>query len=63
MVDTLGTFEQAKRIAATLAGISGEPRLIRPRRIVQGWFDRLFGGVVERLLGWPRSPRLSYICS
>jgi len=32
LVDTLGTFEDSKRIAADLCGIDGEPRLIRPTR-------------------------------
>ncbi len=61
LVDTLGTFEDAKRIAADLAGIKGEPRLIRPRRRFRFWIARLFEGVARRVLSWPRSPRLCYI--
>ncbi len=61
LVDTLGTLEDAKRIAADLAGISGEPRLIRPRRGLRPLIIRLLENAAAKVLGWPRSPRLSYI--
>ena len=37
LVDTLGTYEDAVRIAAGLAGITGEPALVRERRRVPWW--------------------------
>lgn len=60
LVDTLGTLEDAKRIAAELSGIKGEPRLVRPRRPVRHWFLELLGTAAEEALGWPRFPRLSF---
>ncbi|MER3522818.1 MAG: signal peptide peptidase SppA [Ignavibacteria bacterium] len=42
LVDTLGTFEDAVRIAASLAGIEGEPSLVRERERKR-LIDRLFG--------------------
>ncbi|MFO7676248.1 MAG: signal peptide peptidase SppA [bacterium] len=61
LVDTLGTFEDARRICGGLAGIKGEPRLIAPRRQLSfNWTD-LLRGAAETVLGWPRSPRLSYV--
>jgi len=60
LVDTLGTYEDAKRIAADLCGIKGEPRLIRPRRSFRSTLLRLMDGAAENLLGLPRFPRFSY---
>lgn len=61
LVDTLGTFEDARRICGEMAGIKGEPRLIRPpRRPGLRWTD-LLQGLAEEALGWPRAPRISYI--
>ena len=37
LVDTLGTYEDAVRIAADLAGITGEPALVRERKSVPWW--------------------------
>jgi len=42
LVDTLGTFEDAVHIAAHLAGIAGEPAIVRERRS-QGWLEPFFG--------------------
>ncbi|OYD17207.1 signal peptide peptidase SppA [candidate division WOR-3 bacterium JGI_Cruoil_03_51_56] len=61
LVDTLGTFEDAKQIAANLAGIKGEPHLIKPHRPFRFRIIQLFETAAEELLGWPRFPRLSYI--
>ena len=49
LVDTLGTFEDAKRIAARLAGIEGEPAIVKERKR-GSWFDRFFGEAKEMLL-------------
>ena len=61
LVDTLGTFEDAKRIAASLCGIEGEPRLIRTRRRLRSWLRDLLEGTTEGLFGGFGFPRLRYI--
>jgi protease-4 len=61
LVDTLGTFEDAKRIAAALCGIEGEPRLIRPSRRLRSWLRDLLEGTTEGLFGGFGFPRLRYI--
>jgi protease-4 len=61
LVDTLGTFEDAKRIAASLCGIKGEPRLIRPNRRLNSWLRDLLEGTTEGLFGGFGFPRLRYI--
>jgi len=61
LVDTLGTFEDAKRIAASLCGIEGEPRLIRPGRRLKSWVLELLEGTAEGLFGGFGFPRLRYI--
>lgn len=48
LVDTLGTYEDAIAITAELAGISGEPSLVRERRRRSLW-DNIFGDVEETL--------------
>lgn len=61
LVDTLGTFEDAKRIAASVCGIEGEPRLIRPSRRLKSWVLELLEGTAEGLFGGFGFPRLRYI--
>jgi len=61
LVDTLGTFEDAKRIAASLCKIEGEPRLIRPARRLRSWAQELLEGTAEGLFGGFGFPRLRYI--
>jgi protease-4 len=56
LVDSLGTFEDAKRIAGNLAGISGEPKIVRQTRPFS-LIDFLTGDVGSRLL----MPKLEYI--
>jgi protease-4 len=48
LVDTLGTYEDAIRIAAGIAGITGEPSIVRERRR-QTWWDSMFGSAGETL--------------
>jgi len=48
LVDTLGTLEDAIGIAAELAGITGEPSVVRERKR-KPWMDGLFGDVGETL--------------
>jgi protease IV len=61
LVDTLGTFEDAKRIAASLCGIEGEPRLIRASRRIHSWMRDMLEGTTEGLFGGFGFPRLRYI--
>ncbi|MEW6510057.1 MAG: signal peptide peptidase SppA [Bacteroidota bacterium] len=42
LVDTVGTFEDAVRIAADIAGIQGEPAIVRERKRVP-WYESFFG--------------------
>lgn len=46
LVDTIGTFEDAIHIAASLAGIKGEPAIVRERHRA-GLFQSLFGDTEE----------------
>jgi protease-4 len=50
LIDTLGTFEDAIRITAKLAGIEGEPRVIKERRRYSV-FERLIGTSVDDITG------------
>jgi protease-4 len=61
LVDTLGTFEDAKRIAASLCGIKGEPRLIRTSRRLNSWLRDMLEGSTEGLFGGFGFPRLRYV--
>ncbi len=61
LVDTLGTFEDAKRITASLCGIEGEPRLVRASRRLHSWVRDLLEGSTEGLFGGFGFPRLRYI--
>jgi len=46
LADTLGTYEDAIRIAAQLAGIKGEPTIVRERKRQTLW-ETLFGDVAQ----------------
>ena len=48
LVDTLGTFEDAVRIAAVKVGIKGEPAIVRERKR-QMWYESIFGDAGETL--------------
>lgn len=48
LVDTVGTFEDAIKIAGVLAGIDGEPSLVRERE-KKSFLDRMFGDVSEHV--------------
>jgi protease-4 len=50
LIDSLGTFEDAIRITAKLAGIEGEPRIIRERRR-HSLFERLIGTSMDEITG------------
>jgi protease-4 len=47
LVDRLGGFQDAVALAGNLAGISGEPTLVRPRRRAITLWD-----IIEDLLGF-----------
>ncbi|HEY6192165.1 MAG TPA: signal peptide peptidase SppA [Bacteroidota bacterium] len=61
LVDTLGTYEDAIAIAAKLAGIRGEPTVVKERRRGLSLFERVFGetkipdflGLKDELLNKP----------
>ncbi len=46
LVDTLGTFEDAITIAAELAGIEGEPAIVRERER-RLWWESIFGDITK----------------
>lgn len=46
LVDSLGTFEDAVRITSRMAGIEGEPRIVRERKRFS-FFEKLIGTTVE----------------
>ncbi len=46
LVDTLGTFEEAVSIAAGMAGIEGEPSIVKERKRATFW-NNVFGDVGE----------------
>jgi len=48
LVDTLGTYEDAISIAAGMAGISGEPSIVKERRRAN-WFDIFLGETDQTL--------------
>lgn len=61
LVDTIGTFEDAKRITARLAGIKGEPSIVKERKKRISFLDLVLGeskiteflDLKERLLEQP----------
>ncbi len=63
LVDTLGTFEDAVVIAAELAGIEGEPTLVR-ERVRRSFLESLLGGSMEEARALSREilsrPVMSY---
>ncbi len=60
LIDSLGTFEHAKRIAANLCGMRGEPKLIKPRPRLRSLLFQLMEETAENFFGWPPSARLAY---
>jgi len=57
LVDTLGTYEDAIRLAAVEVGIEGEPRLVKEQRRRVTFFDLFFQDVrhlFNEIQSWPR---------
>lgn len=64
LVDTLGSFEEAVRYAAELAGIKGEPKVVKDIKPKPGLIDLLgttLGGVREMATGEMTGPRIMYL--
>jgi len=61
LIDTLGTFEDAKLICGERAGIKGDPRIITPRKRLRSWITDLMEKAAQKTLGVSRFPTLSYI--
>jgi len=59
LVDTLGTYEDAVQIAAEIAGIEGEPTLIRERKVRSFWESVVneatheVAAAAKEALNWP----------
>ena len=63
LVDTLGSFEDAVTMAADLAGIKGEPSLVKERRhrsVWEGLFSEMIESVVRAKQETLEQPILSY---
>jgi len=57
LIDVIGTYQDAIDLAATMAGLTGEPKLIREKREKFTLFDLLFldlGEKINSLQSWPR---------
>jgi protease-4 len=48
LVDTLGTYEDAVRIAAAMVGIDGEPAIVKERKR-RSWLESMAGDVTEEM--------------
>jgi protease-4 len=63
LVDTIGTFEDAVRIAAEISGIEGEPALLRERKR-KVWWEGFVGEAMQEVAEWKNElldrPVLSY---
>ena len=65
LIDSLGTFRDAVQLAADIAGIEGEPRLIRQERKRLTPFKLIFAFDVKEFIGRHFSawPRIQYLMS
>ena len=65
LVDTLGGLADAVKLAADLAGLEGEPEVVRPREKRRGFWTEMLSGVLgdlgQELRGAGVGPRLMYI--
>jgi len=65
LVDTIGTFDDAVQLAADMAGITGEPRLVRQERRKVTPFELMFSFDLEEFVKTHISawPRIQYLMS
>jgi protease-4 len=64
LVDTLGGYEDALRLAAEMAGIDGEPETVRmyePKRSIYDILGSFFGGIEKISSGDIGGPRVMYL--
>ncbi len=64
LIDTLGSFEDAVRIAAEMAEIEGEPKVVReykPKQTIWDLLGSLAGEIKEIGYGEINSPRVMYL--
>jgi len=64
LVDTLGGFEDAVRLAADMSGITGKPRIVKEMRPQKGFWDfmgSMFGEVREMTSGNMTGPKVLYL--
>lgn len=47
LIDTIGNFYDAVKIAAELGGIKGEPELLYPKKKWEGWLDLLLESITQ----------------
>ncbi len=65
LIDTLGTFDDAVRLAADIVGIDGEPRLVRQERRKVTPFELMFSFDLQEFVQTHISawPRIQYLMS
>ncbi|MFH1687193.1 MAG: signal peptide peptidase SppA [bacterium] len=65
LIDTLGGLNEAVRIAADMAGLEGDPEIVRPfeRKRVSVWdlLGNVLGGIDQRIQGGLDGPKLMYL--
>jgi len=60
LVDVLGTYDDAVELTSEMAGITGDPHIVKPARKKTSVFDLLFLDVDEKLDMLQNSPALRY---
>ncbi len=60
LIDTLGTFDDAIRLAGELGGIEGKPKTVEPKRRKPSLIDWLFGDKIQEVRNQFSIPRFEY---
>ena len=60
LIDMLGTYQDAVRLAARLTGITGKAKVVRPRKRKVTIWDLLFGDLEQFLVRYQTLPVLRY---
>jgi protease-4 len=60
LIDVLGTYQEALKLAADMANIEGSPRVITPRRRKITMWDLIFGDLEQHLIRLQNLPVLRY---